>query len=47
MNAHTSGLEDTARSIAEKVEQAKENVSATTSKAVEEGKEAKRKWWPF
>lgn len=45
MNAHTEGLESTARSLAGKVEKAQEQVRG----AVEEGKEKveKRGWWPF
>lgn len=51
MKAHTAGLESTARSIAEKVEQAQAKVSDAGSKVVSEvkdgQKEGKKSWWPF
>lgn len=53
MNAQTSGLESTARSLVEKVDQAKERVQGAVCSAVSEGKEeaekakGKRWYWPF
>ena len=50
MNAQTTGLEATARSIAEKVDKAKQQVTSTASAIASEGEEkgGKKRWyWPF
>ncbi|KAF6766845.1 hypothetical protein PSEUBRA_000798 [Kalmanozyma brasiliensis GHG001] len=53
MNAQTSGLESTARSLVEKVDQAKEKVQGAVSSAVSDAQEGaekakgKRWYWPF
>ncbi len=53
MQAQTSGLEATARSLVEKVDKAKQKVEGAVESAVAEGKDAgekakgKRWYWPF